>query len=432
MDKPINNSKKQYTPEQIKRRNRKAVMLTVIILTLFLSSILLIRVFFLNKGLSFGNVNGLSSQEESSLTKINFIDSGSVRSTSGTFGSVSSQFTPDFTKKFWISLLAQGKTMVGFVDSDLKFNKIYELPSSIKLVRLLDDESILFTDEPLKEQPSLYYQKVGSEIFKFSTLDFQDTYLSIYFDPSEKLIYYLVKDNANTFFLYSVNEKGVESSLYKTGDFKDKVTIVAVDESYLYFNDSNVCYQLNFALRENNLISCDLVKKNSLNLNYSVNPPIQSAYTTNESGQILKVLNNGERILLASLQAEQVVSKISYSSNKLIFARAALNPAGETTYVSKDVAISLLDLNSNQVVELTSKLSNEVISNYYVFGDKYLAVGGAQNSKVQYYVSSGQSGQVYIGDVSPVSFATITKYWVDIDFGMSVSNVNVLNGDFIL
>ena len=296
----------------------------------------------------------------------------------------------------------------------------------------MDDNSILFTDEPLKDQPVLYYQQQEGGIIKFSTLDFQDTYLSIYFDPFEKLIYYLGKDNTNTFFLYSINEKGKESNLFKTGDFTGNVKIASIDENYLYFKDGQICYQLNFGNKKTSQIDCSLIIKNELTQSFQIRPEIQSVYNSLDSGVISKINNkDGSKQDLFSLQPNQIVSKFSYSNNKIIFSRASLNPAGETTYTSKDVALDLLDLQSNQVVEITSKMPTDVISNYYTFSDKFLALA-SQSSKLQYYISAGMTGQVYIGDVAPVSFATITKYWIDIDFGMSVSNIEVLNGDFTL
>ncbi|MFS8130900.1 MAG: hypothetical protein ACMG57_02885 [Candidatus Dojkabacteria bacterium] len=429
-NKPVKNLN---TPEELKKRNRKAILKTFVVLTLILSAVMFVRAFVLNRGNTFGSVNGVSTeQEQGFLTKINFIDSGTSKS-SKVFGDMTSPFTSDSPEKFWLQFNIGEKTTVGYLDTELKFNKVYDLPSTVKLVKLLSDGSIFFTDEPSKQQPALYYQVPGGEVIRFSSLDYQDTYLSIYFDPSEKLVYYLGKDNTNTFFLYSVNEKGVESSIFKTGDLTEKARIISIDPTSTYLQDGDICYGLSFANKKMSQIDCSLVKRNDSNKAYTVFPKILPSYTEAKPGELLEVNSlDGVKKSLGIMPDGQTISKLSFSQNTIVFTKASLNPIAEATFLPKDVSVMMLNLETGQATEVTNRLPSDNISNYFGFTDKLIALGGAQNSKLLLWVPTGSIGQVYVGDVAPVSYTTVTKYWTDIDLGGAATNIKVLNGDFLL
>ncbi|MEP7103740.1 MAG: hypothetical protein ABI721_03465 [Candidatus Dojkabacteria bacterium] len=421
-----NVNKANYT----KIRNKKALMLIGAIILSILGSIILVRFFFIYSGNTFGKVNGLfSSPNENDLTQVNFVDSGNHPQSSILSDYIKSPFTPISQDKLWVKFVSGRKTYVGFVDKDSKFTKVYDLPSTIKLIKLLADESILVADEPSKENPTFYYVQKDKGQLDLTTLEFQDTFISIYYEPSEKLFYYLGKDKDNIIYLNSVNEKSQVLSIFKTTNLSEKSRIIYIDQVSTYFQDGINCYQLSFSSKILNTIDCAVIKRNDIGLVYSVKPSPSSVYLSKD-GSALSSLTSSEREEIFSLPGYEVISKVSYANNQIIFVKGNLTPINESSWSEKDIGVYSLNLESNQVTEVTQKLPLYLVENYYSLDNKIFAK--SQTQGLSEFVPTGFTTTVYLGEALPASYAIVTQYWKPIDFGVPTQNLEILSGDFIL
>src|SRR5260221_7092928 len=199
-------------PVKTKPRSKfKAYALVFFSVTLVFAIILISRGVFLQNPPSFDNnitdVNSMLNSNNPANLKSLTISASSALAKNIT-DNINTPFTPYYSNKFWLFSNTLINTKVGFVDSS-GYKDRYILPVNTSLVRIFNDETILFATSPKDNRNAELYLKSPNDLpILINTLDPNEFYVSIFFSNTDKLFYYSFFDKTETYTVEAIDITG--------------------------------------------------------------------------------------------------------------------------------------------------------------------------------------------------------------------------------
>jgi hypothetical protein len=345
---------------------------------------------------------------------------------------VTSPFKPkNTTLKTWLLLTTSNEKILGTLNGEEKFENKYKLDSNLSKLKILEDESIVYSTEPSRDSAALFIQSPQKESIEILSLEFGEYFTSIYYEPSEKLIYYSYLNDGGVLKIKSTNLSGSPLDILESTFLNESADILYVATDSIYFNHTPNCQKMTFKDKSLVEIPCEQIKSNLEGNLYASNENL--AYDSLIAGEIYSyAYSNPNRKIIKSFEKGNIPTRLTYQEGSLYLVNQNLVNLGASTWVGKDISISRLNVEDLTFETITNEFPKKTIESVINNKAGLYAIAGDENSTALYkFFKQGFNKIVSYPISGPVVAEQV--YWDIYDFGISgVVEVELIGDGYAL